>query len=125
MDWIQVGLGILAGIIYSLTGWLRNRINFDRDVPDEKTLAEIIMDLREREDEAKEIAEILAVELATNVWEIKGCFNKREFLITVAQGLVIGLFMGGLGLPLDVSISLATQLGLLTLVRKIIGMIKV
>ena len=125
MDWIQVGLGILAGVVYSLMGWLRNRINFDRDVPDEKTLAEIIMDLREREDEAKEIAEILAVELATNVWEIKGRFNKREFLITVAQGLVIGLFMGGLGLPLDVSISLATQLGLLTLVRKIIGMIKV
>jgi len=38
--------------------------------------------------------------------------------------LVIGLFMGGLGLPLDISVSLATQLGLLTLVRKIIGLIK-
>ena len=37
-------------------------------------------------------------------------FNKREFLITVAQGPVIGLFMGGLDLPLDISVSLATQI---------------
>ena len=123
MDWIQVCLGILAGIVYSLMGWLRNRVQWDKDIP-EGEIAKAILKVKDDPREASEVFEII-MSLLRKVNEVKACFNKREFLITVAQGLVIGLFMGGLGLPLDVSISLATQLGLLTLVRKIIGMIKV
>jgi len=125
MDWIQVGLGILAGIIYSLAGWLRNKVQCDRDIPEDRELVERIMRIKEDPKEASRIAFEIGTFLMEKAIKAKACFNKREFLITVAQGLVIGLFMGGLGLPLDVSVSLATQLGLLTLVRKIIGMIKV
>ena len=125
MDWIQVGLGILAGIIYSLAGWLRNRVQWSKDLPKEGEIAKAILKVKDDPKEASRIASAIWIFLIGRASEIKKCFNKREFLVTVAQGLVIGLFIGGLGLPLDVSISLATQLGLLTLVRKIIGMIKV
>ena len=124
MDWVQVGLGILAGVVYSLVGWLRNKLRYEDDVPDPEKVADSIIHLREEPEKAKLMAEAIVMDLLEEAWEIKAKFNLREFLTTVAQGLVIGIFMGGLGLPLDVSVSLATQLGLLTLVRKIIGLIK-
>ena len=124
MDWVQVGLGVLAGIVYSLVGWLRNKLRYEDDVPDPEKVADSIIHLREEPEKAKLMAEAIVMDLLEEAWEIKAKFNLREFLVTVAQGLVIGIFMGGLGLPLDISVSLATQLGLLTLVRKIIGLIK-
>ncbi|HDD66767.1 MAG TPA: hypothetical protein ENG52_04000, partial [Nitrososphaeria archaeon] len=108
MDWVQVGLGILAGIVYSLVGWLRNKLRYEDEVPDPEKVADSIIHLREEPKKAKLMAEAIVMDLLEEAWEIKAKFNLREFLTTVAQGLVIGIFMGGLGLPLDVSVSLAT-----------------
>ena len=126
MDWVQVGLGILAGVIYSVVGWLRNKVNYRGDLPSEEEVARRIEWVK-RKGLDSGVFMTLIEDLGLMLEEIRASkiyFNKREFLVTVAQGLVIGLLMGGLGLPLDLSVSLATQLGLLTLVRKIIGLIK-
>jgi len=124
MDWVQVALGILAGVVYSLVGWLRNKMNYDKDLPDEEEIAEAIVHLKEDREKARLMAEAIVTTLLERAWELKGSFNKREFAITVAQGLVIGLLMGGLGMPVDIAVAFAAQIGLLTLVRKLVGLIK-
>jgi len=36
MDWIQVGL------VYSIMGWLRNKVNYKADLPSEEEIAKRI-----------------------------------------------------------------------------------
>jgi len=126
MDWVQVALGLVAGVVYSVFGWLRNRMNYRADLPSEEEVAERIAWIKQKGVDSSVFMSLIE-DLSLLLEEVKASkieFNKREFLVTVAQGLVIGLLMGGLGLPLDISVSLATQLGLLAVIRKIIGMVK-
>ena len=118
MNWVHVVLGIVAGMVYSIFGWLKNAKEA-REVVDAVVRLEGV-----RKDEA---VRDLVRELYENrdaVVKFMSEFNPREFVETMLQGLVIGLFMGLLNLPIDAAVSVATQTGILTLARKLAKIIK-
>jgi len=127
MNWLHVVLGIVAGMAYSIFGWLKNVKESEKNIPDEKEIAKWIQDLESVKDRGKAIESFVRTiyeSYRDYLFIAMAKFNPREFFITVLQGLVIGIFMGLLNLPVDIAVSLATQTGILTLVRKIAVIVK-
>jgi hypothetical protein len=96
--------GILAGVAYSLTGYLRNRAKVDAVLTRDHTLTD------------KEIEELVE---ATN-------FDYGQFLGTVFQGAVIGsvswlLTQVGIPVTLQGAENILLQTGILAIVRRLYG----
>jgi large-conductance mechanosensitive channel len=96
--------GVVAGIIYALVGYARNR--------SQATLA-----LKSSEQLSDEAVEQI-IELAT--------FDPAQFITTVIQGAIIGLVSwlltyAGLPLTIESTANILLQIGLLTLTRKLYG----
>jgi len=119
MNWVHVVLGMVAGMVYSIFGWLKN-------AKEAREMARLVEELG-REETRGEAAKGIFKYLYENRDLIMGAladFDARQFLETVLQGLVIGLFIGLLNMPVDVAASIAMQTGILTLVRKLAKIIK-
>jgi uncharacterized membrane-anchored protein YhcB (DUF1043 family) len=119
MNWVHVVLGVVAGMVYSIFGWLKN-------AKEAREMARLIEELS-REEMRDEAMRGIFKHLYENRDFIVGAladFDARRFLETVLQGLVIGLFIGLLNMPVDVAASIAMQAGILTLVRKLAKIIK-
>ncbi|MEM2003155.1 MAG: hypothetical protein QXQ37_00695 [Nitrososphaerota archaeon] len=97
--------GILAGIIYSLIGWLRNNAQAKAALKAKEILTE------------EEIAELIRF----------AAFSPGEFLTTVIQGALIGLIAAGLELvgilPYAQALDLLVKLGLMVIMRRVASMI--
>jgi hypothetical protein len=96
--------GVLAGVAYSLTGYLRNRAKVDAALAGEHTLSD------------REIEELVE---ATN-------FDFGQFLGTVFQGAVIGavswlLSQVGVPVTLQGAENILLQTGILAIVRRLYG----
>jgi hypothetical protein len=119
MNWVHVVLGMVAGMVYSIFGWLKN-------AKEAREMAQLVEELG-REETRDEAARGIFKYLYENRDLIMGVladFDAKQFLETVLQGLVIGLFIGLLNMPVDVAASIAMQTGILTLVRKLAKIIK-
>jgi hydrogenase maturation factor len=98
--------GVIAGVAYSVTGYLRNRAKVDAALTGDHTLTD------------KEIEELVE---ATN-------FDFGQFLGTVFQGAVIGavswlLSQNGVPVTLQGAENILLQTGILAIVRRIYGFI--
>lgn len=123
MDWVHVFVGVLAGLTYSILGWLKNRAEYMEDDLDPREVAQKLIDAKEDPEKIGEIAEKVGRIMGEAVRRRRLHLDFGELLATVAQGLAVGLVMGLLGLPLDASVSLLAQVGLLTTLRKIFKVI--
>jgi len=96
--------GVVAGIIYALVGYARNRSQANLALKSSEKLS----------DEAIE----QIIELAT--------FDPAQFVTTVIQGAIIGLVSwlltcAGLPLTIESTANILLQMGLLALTRKLYG----
>jgi hypothetical protein len=96
--------GVIAGVAYSLTGYLRNRARVDAALAGDHTLSD------------REIEELVE---ATN-------FDFGQFLGTVFQGAVIGsvswlLSQVGVPVTLQGAENILLQTGILAIVRRLYG----
>ena len=127
MNWVHVVLGVVAGVVYSVCGWLKNVREGAGALPDEERIVEWIRDLgypERRAEAVRNLAKHLYENYREYVAEAMSKFNPREFFTTVLEGLVIGLLMGLLNLPVDVAVSIAAQTGILTLTRKLLVILR-
>ncbi|MEN2975423.1 MAG: hypothetical protein ABDH32_07630 [Candidatus Caldarchaeales archaeon] len=124
MDFLQIILGLMAGLSHSILGWLKNRANCIEETLDPREIAEILLTVRKDWEKIDEISRMLSGLLKELTYCKKFDFDSLEFAATLIQGLLIGLFMGLIGLSLDAASSLAAQIGALTMFRKIIKIIK-
>lgn len=116
MNYIHVILGLVSGAVYSILGYLKNTVReFELDP---KEIAEKILNEKRELDKIEEVISLVSLVLWSRVYGEKLYFNWREFSKTVIHGLAVGFLMGILDLPLDSSISLISQIGLITTTRK-------
>ena len=121
MSVVQVLLGVVAGVVYSLVGWLKNMRAIEQDIlVDERELANAIKAHKLDEKTANMLAECIFTLLWEKRYLLKAAFNREEFIITIIQGLLIGLLFGALNIPLDAATSIVAQIGVLSLLRKAI-----
>ncbi|MDW7986483.1 MAG: hypothetical protein RMI88_04615 [Nitrososphaerota archaeon] len=124
MDWVQVFIGLLAGFSYSILGWLKNKSQCSVETIEPKKIAETLLNIRKDWEKIDEIAKTLSRTIWENIYCKKFYFDHVELLTTLIQGLVIGFFIGFIELPLDTATSLTSQIGILTMLRKTIKIIK-
>lgn len=116
MNYIHVILGLVSGAVYSILGYLKNTVReFELDP---KEIAEKILNEKRELDKIEKVISLVSLVLWSRVYGEKLYFNWREFSKTVIHGLAVGFLMGILDLPLDSSISLISQIGLITTTRK-------
>ncbi|MEM4591737.1 MAG: hypothetical protein QW555_07915 [Nitrososphaerota archaeon] len=106
MEWYSALFqGILAGVVYALSGYLRTWASGEATLRKQEL----------RVDEYEAVVELIR-------------FRPGEFLATIIQGALIGLASWGLtelGIPVTLqgAENILMQMGILTIVRKIGGMI--
>jgi len=103
----SVLLGVAAGIIYALAGYAKNRAEVER-------VAEKVAGRQWRDVSAEELLALFS---------LPPDFSLKLFLETVVQGAVIGLVAGVIGIQLDLAANLLMNVGVLTLVRKVVAWI--
>lgn len=124
MDYVHVFAGLMAGVLYSLLGWLKNSRRFHDLKIEPREIVEKIIE--EKKDLAK-FEEALAVVVFltwSRIYGEKMYFNWSEFFKTVIHGLLLGFLIGFLEIPLDTAISLTSQIGLITVTRRACSVIK-
>ncbi len=121
MNYTHVILGLIAGTIYSILGYLKNTVgSFEIDP---REIAEKILDEKNEYEKVEETAYLVSLIIWSKIYGEKLYFNWGEFLKTVIHGLAIGILMGFLNLPLDSAVSLISQLGLITTTRKAVTIV--
>lgn len=124
MNYIQILVGLMAGVIYSLLGYLKNTSRIGVVEVDPREVVEKILKERDDLEKLEEAVSIISLILWSKVIGEKLYFNWREFSKTVIQGLIIGLLTGLFNTPLDLASSFVTQLGAITLTRKTIAIMR-
>ncbi|MCL7402018.1 MAG: hypothetical protein LZ168_04445 [Thaumarchaeota archaeon] len=124
MDYAQVIVGLVAGMVYSILGYLKNTSGKDIIELDPKEVAEKILTERSELGKLEEAISIVSLIFWSKLYGEKLYFNWSEFSKTLIHGLAIGFLIGFLDIPLDSAVSLVSQLGLLTTTRKIAAIIR-
>lgn len=112
--------GLVAGIVYSVLGWLKNasELKEAKDLPDQEEIVEAIESRELTRENIKKIV-VAVFEYIKDVRLTQTNFNIKLFLYTVVQGAAIGLMMAFFDVPVGVAESILIQTGLLTLIRKL------
>jgi len=124
MDYIQVVVGIVAGVLYSILGYLKNASGKDIVELDPRIVVEKILTERRGLEKLEEAISIVSLILWSKLLGEKLYFNWREFSKTLIHGLAIGFLIGFLDISLDSAVSLISQLGLITTTRKITAILR-
>lgn len=96
-------LGVAAGVVYAFSGYVRNRVAAEK------------LSRKMAEGKVPELREVfmLGTELAR--------LQPRLLLEAAIYGLLIGVVVAATGLELDVTATFLTEVGILTLVRKLVN----
>ncbi|MEM4342184.1 MAG: hypothetical protein QXF97_06495 [Candidatus Caldarchaeum sp.] len=109
--------GALAGGLYALLGYLRNRLSLQLPMAD-VYLEKIAAKTGRSSQDVRNAVELVVDELYDEAAEQK-YFNPRLFIMTVFFGALVGGVAGLTGLSFSSAAQIVFDLGLLTMVRRL------
>ena len=112
--------GILAGIVYSVMGWMKNIVETPEWFKERTEIAETIANVKEKElrEKVKEIVSDVFTYIDDWYLAFQKSFDLKKFIVTVIEGFMIGILIALLNVKVDIAESILMQTGILTLLRK-------
>lgn len=109
--------GALAGAVYALLGYLRNRLSLQFPLTD-VYLAKITAKTGRSSKDIRNAVELIVDELY-NATVRQKYFNPRLFALTVFLGALVGVVAGLTGLSFSAAAQIIFDLGVLTIVKRL------